>query len=109
MSTAELPKQSMALKCQRAWHAVVERRASIAWLASAAILIFAGFACTGIQTRDSGQDATLYATHVRALIAALWSMAVSNVLLAMNKHEEHWHLASWVTVTAVWYVILALT
>lgn len=109
MSTAELPKQTMVSKCQLAWRAVVQRRASIACLASAAILIVAGFACTTIPTRDSFPDAIPYAAQVRALVAALWSIAASNILLAMNHREERWHVAGWVTVTAVWYLILALT
>lgn len=104
MSTAELPKP-MASKSLLVWHAIAQRRASIAWLASAGIVTVAAFACTTIQIRDSIFDAT----QLRLLIAALSSIATSNVLLAMNNHKERWHLASWVTVTAVWYLILALT
>lgn len=58
-----------------------------------------------IQVRDSVFDAF----QLQVLVALLSSIAVSNVLIAFGVRSERWHLWSWCTVAAGWFLCLFLT
>tara|TARA_R110002072_G_scaffold303140_1_gene495535 strand:- start:98 stop:415 length:318 start_codon:yes stop_codon:yes gene_type:complete len=105
MSTVDQSQSLPNTKLHLLWRTIKQSRIAIVTIFAAGIILFAAFACTTIQTRDS-----IFAPFtLQLLVALLSSVAASLLLIAFGKHQERLHLRTWAIVAAGWFCIIALT
>ncbi|MCP4784047.1 MAG: hypothetical protein GY903_32055 [Fuerstiella sp.] len=105
MSNVEAAIQPANSRLRFLFETTWRNRASVAWLVSAAVLMFAAFAFTTIRVRDSILDVT----QLQLLVAALLSVAATSVLIAFKVRSERWHAASWIVVSGALFSCIFLT
>ncbi len=105
MPTVDNPRSLPNTKLHSLWRTVERNRISIVTIFAAGIILFAAFACTTIQTRDSIFDPFT----LQILVTLLSSVAASLLLIAFGKRQERLHLRIWAIVAAAWFCIIALT